>query len=102
MISRKKPGVAFLAIVVLVVAPLLYVLSFGPACWVTMRLNLPSEVINVGYHPIVWSFDRVPREIRDFVMWYSEVGDNGDGEAVWYCGTSESDYIFRPCAKWRR
>jgi hypothetical protein len=77
-----------------------YPLSFGPACWLTMRLNLPSEVINFGYHPIVWSFDRVPREIRDFAMWYSEVGGNGEG--VWYCDTSESDFSFRGFARWRR
>jgi hypothetical protein len=31
--SRRKPGVAFWATVVVVGLPLLYVLSFGPACW---------------------------------------------------------------------
>jgi hypothetical protein len=33
MTDRKKPGVAFWETVVVVSIPLLYVLSFGPACW---------------------------------------------------------------------
>src|SRR5262245_14028997 len=31
--DRKKPGVAFWVTVVVVALPLVYVLSFGPACW---------------------------------------------------------------------
>jgi hypothetical protein len=36
MTSHKKPGVAFWATVVVVVV-LLYVASFGPACWLNER-----------------------------------------------------------------
>jgi hypothetical protein len=35
----KKPGVAFWATVVVVVVLVAYPLSFGPACWITSRLN---------------------------------------------------------------
>src|SRR5262245_40226734 len=98
--DRKKPSAAFWATVVVVVGLVAYPLSFGPACWLAMRLNSLSEVINIGYRPIVWSFDRVPREIRDFVMWYSEVG--GDGEAVWSCDMTESNFSFRGYARWRQ
>ena len=87
--ERKNARVWPWILALLIGLPVLYVASFGPACWMTMRLNLPSEVINVGYRPIVWSFDQMPREIRDFAMWYSEVGGNGKG--IWYCDTSESD-----------
>lgn len=96
MSDRNQPTVGFWITMALVGLLCGYPLSFGPACWLTMRLNLPSEVINVGYRQIVWSFDRVPREIRDFALWYSEVG--GNGEAVWFCDTCVSDFSF---ATWR-
>jgi hypothetical protein len=41
--SRKKPGVAFWATVVVVVAPLLYMLSFGPACWLATTNSMPAS-----------------------------------------------------------
>src|SRR5579863_716688 len=100
MTNRKKTTAGFWITAALVAVLFGYPLSSGPACWLTMRLNLPSEVIDVGYHPIVSSFERVPREIRDFAIWYSEVG--GNGESVWYCDTSESSFSFRGYARWRR
>ena len=53
MTDRKKPGVAFWATVVLVVVLTLYVLSFGPACWITSRMNFGTSAIGVIYRPIV-------------------------------------------------
>jgi hypothetical protein len=37
MTDRKKPGVAVWATVVVVSLPLLYLLGFGPACWLTAQ-----------------------------------------------------------------
>jgi hypothetical protein len=37
MTDRKKPGMAFWATVVVVVALLAYLLSFGPACWLSAK-----------------------------------------------------------------
>jgi hypothetical protein len=38
--------------------PALYVASFGPACWVSSRLNTESEapVISIVYRPVTWAF----------------------------------------------
>jgi hypothetical protein len=51
----KKPGVAFWATVVAVVV-LIYLLSIGPACWVTSRLNTGAEFVPIVYRPITLLF----------------------------------------------
>jgi hypothetical protein len=52
MTSRKKPGVAFWATVVVVVIAL-YVASLGPACWLTDRQALPHGPADWIYRPLV-------------------------------------------------
>jgi hypothetical protein len=52
--DRKKPGVAFWATVVLVVA-LAYPLSFGPACWLASRTGIGIKALRTIYRPIVTS-----------------------------------------------
>ena len=52
--SRKQPGVAFWATVVVVVV-LLYVASFGPACWIASRSRSGGSALAVAYLPIVMS-----------------------------------------------
>lgn len=93
----RKHGWPFWFAIVLIVMPVLYVLCFGPACWITMRLKLAGTVINVGYRPIVRSMDRVPRQVRDFALWYSKVG--GDEDIVWFCDMAECDWEFRDFAR---
>jgi hypothetical protein len=53
MTDHKKPGVAFWATVAVVVVLMLYVLSLGPACWITSRMNFGTSTIGVIYRPIV-------------------------------------------------
>ena len=53
MTPRKKPGMVFWATVVVVCLPLLYVASFGPACWAVGRGVLSAEYAAVVYRPIV-------------------------------------------------
>jgi hypothetical protein len=52
MTDRKKPGVAFWATVVVVGLPLLYVLSFGPVCWITSRMG-GHDFASVANAPLV-------------------------------------------------
>jgi hypothetical protein len=49
--SRKKPGVAFWATVVVVVL-VLYVASFGPACWLSSRTGTGVRALPIIYRPI--------------------------------------------------
>ena len=55
MTDHKKPGVAFWATVVVVVALVTYPLSFGPACWVTSRINRGADLVPVVYRPLTWA-----------------------------------------------
>jgi hypothetical protein len=43
MSDRKKPGVAFWATAVVVCLPVLYILSIGPAYWLSTRDMISSE-----------------------------------------------------------
>lgn len=52
MTDRKKPGVPFWATVA-AVGLVLYVASFGPACWLTSRMHFETSAIGVIYRPIV-------------------------------------------------
>jgi hypothetical protein len=78
MTDRKKPGVAFWATVV-VVTVLLYVLSVGPACWVSSRANSGASTVSLVYRPLTWGMSRSER-IADAVDWYSQLG-SADGWA---------------------
>ena len=55
MTDRKKPGLAFWATVVVVLALVVYPLSFGPACWTAVRGWLPApaeHALREFYMPI--------------------------------------------------
>jgi hypothetical protein len=74
MTDRKKPGVAFWATVA-VVAVLLYVASFGPACWIA-RSN-PALVMPVTYFywPLTWVALKSPnRLLLDALFEYGNWG----------------------------
>lgn len=74
MADRKKPGWLFWATVVLVGVPLLYVMSFGPACWIVSRSSLPAETINTGYRPVIWAWERSPDPVVRVIWWYVDAG----------------------------
>jgi hypothetical protein len=56
MTSRKKPGMAFWATVVVVAALAAYPLSFGPACWISSRASY-GEILPF-YRPVEWAIRR--------------------------------------------
>jgi hypothetical protein len=83
--DRKKPGVAFWATVALLVAPLFYVLSFGPACWLVARADLRTrqDLVNLPFRPVIWAYSRSSGTFEAAMRWYAMVG----------CGT-DSDWGF--------
>jgi hypothetical protein len=76
--DRKKPGVAFWASVVVVVLPLLYVLSFGPACWIASRTK-GKHVIPKIYWPISWVAMEHFWTLSPPIAWYAQLGMPEDG-----------------------
>jgi hypothetical protein len=72
--GHKKPGMAFWTTVVVVVALVAYPLSFGPACWLASRCNLPGDWLFVVYAPMIWPLNNGPDFLFDAISWYSLVG----------------------------
>jgi hypothetical protein len=70
--DRKKPGLAFWATVVLV-AVLMYPISFGPACWVSLRNNAGGRLVGAVYYPIFWLAFEKSLATRP-VFWYMTAG----------------------------
>src|SRR5262245_58026611 len=50
--NRKKPGLAFWATVVVVVALVAYPLRCGPACWLVSRTRIGESALPVIFHPM--------------------------------------------------
>jgi len=96
MTDRKKPGVAFWATVVVVVASV-YALSIGPVCWLSSRLNVGMQVVPIAYRPITRLIGR-SRPAGSAIQWYSSIGaPPGWG---WYRETVHSD-IWEWSYSWR-
>lgn len=75
MASPKKSGMAFWATVVVVCLPILYVASFGPACWITSRIPDGDRAALVLYVPILPDLVSVgpTGASYDAVRWYGEL-----------------------------
>jgi hypothetical protein len=72
--AHKKPGVAFWATVLVVVALVAYPLSFGPACWVTSRQDSPYPVLNGMYGPLCKSALAIGRPAWACLVAYGRLG----------------------------
>ncbi len=54
---------------------LLYLLSFGPACWVNSRFGSgPSPTLNLAYAPLLWMHRRAPAVVRWRLLEYANLG----------------------------
>ena len=76
--DRKRPGVAFWATVVLVVALVGYPLSFGPSCWLAVRLERDNEksflrVTAKIYRPILLMWTRGPDWLAHWICEYAHL-----------------------------
>jgi hypothetical protein len=73
----KKFGPAFWGTVILL-APLLYLSSFGPACWIAFRWQNPvyRKTTERVYFPLLMLsvHEDSPRPIRRVLSWYVSVG----------------------------
>ena len=72
--SPKRPGVAFWATVVVLVALIAYPLSFGPACRIyTTNVTLFWTPLRLVYSPLVAVCCRLPDGPRYAACWYVEL-----------------------------
>ena len=70
--GRKTPLGPWVA--VLIGLPVLYVVSFGPACWTTSRTNSGAGIIPVVYAPIVKCLSSKKMWLRWTVSKFSTLG----------------------------
>jgi hypothetical protein len=71
--DRNKPGVAFWATVVVVALPLIYVLSFGPACWISSHSGIGVYALPKVYRPILEAMSS-SRSVADLCNSYAKAG----------------------------
>src|SRR6478752_3435066 len=58
---------------VVVGLPVLYVASFGPACWINERYDVGTNAISIVYRPIIWLASGDPH-VRRPVQRYASAG----------------------------
>jgi hypothetical protein len=96
MTDRKKPGGSFWATVVLVV-PLLYVASFGPACWMTARKlgaeDRKAHPVMTAYFPLGYIGQHGPRALRDAIFRYAWIGVGRDKYILLVSNPDGSQYL---------
>jgi len=66
--TQKRHGWKFWATLVLVVI-LLYVASFGPACWISSRTNVGASAVPIIYRPVTWAMSRDKRIASVFIRY---------------------------------
>jgi hypothetical protein len=104
--DRKRPGVAFWATVLVVVALLLYVASFGPACWITSRLGIArARGMSIAYRPLTWGLADyvisdgviIPKDtpLGILIRWYARLGAAGDSWD-WRFRNTDHDWEWAP------
>jgi len=69
--SEEPKAVWAWAVALLIGIPLLYVASFGPACWLADREIIPSVEF---YRPLAQIVAKSPGPVRDAYCWYAGCG----------------------------
>ncbi len=60
--------------------PVLYVLSFGPVCWITSTSHPRTMWVETLYRPITMMFEWGSSPISNAFRWYAQVGARNDCE----------------------
>jgi hypothetical protein len=64
MSEEQRESVWQWIVAMLIGLPLLYVASFGPACWICWRRQWESPTLSVAYAPIIWLMQNGPDPVR--------------------------------------
>jgi len=73
-VERKPVGPSIAA--ALIILPLLYAVSFGPASWVSSRVTILVPAVEIVYSPVLftWGCFATTPHVTDFLHWYSQLG----------------------------
>jgi hypothetical protein len=76
---RKQPGVVFWATVAVVVLLVLYPLSFGPACWLSIYLQPSGDVVSIVYCPVLMLWEWGPNWLGEIIVEYGSLSGTEAG-----------------------
>lgn len=64
--ARNKRGWLFWGML-LMLLPILYIASFGPALWISACTSKDGEEVMYAYRPLAWLVGQSPESVRGFV-----------------------------------
>ena len=59
------------AVVALIAPPVLYVASFGPACWITSHTGRGADVVSIVYQPLFSTWWNGPKPVNGLIARYA-------------------------------
>jgi hypothetical protein len=90
--ERKAPLWPWI-VTLLIGLPVLYVLSFGPACWITSRTHVGASALPTVYRPITWVMWRDER-VMEAMNSYAEFGSAGSWHWLGVGDLEESTFFW--------
>lgn len=88
IVNRKERWAKRLMMTIIAV-PVLYVASFGPACWLSSRVNMGASFVSAVYGPLVKKVP-VPSVIAILIDQYSRLGASSGWR--WGCVFGSEDW----------
>ena len=96
---EKKPFWPWI-VVLLIGLPALYIFSFGPACWISSRLNAGTRAVTVVYRPMtVCLRDDYAGPLDSAIRWYAGLGAANENWGWWgpgLCESQEETWAWKP------
>ena len=59
------------AVLALVLPPILYIMSFGPACWITSHTGRGANVVSIVYQPLFSTWWNGPKPFNGLIARYA-------------------------------
>ena len=83
--ERKKSGLWPCVVALLIGLPVLYVVSFGPTCWITSHYFLERERVNSTYWPLAKASLAIGENWPTMpLLRYGSLGKSGEDASVAY------------------
>jgi hypothetical protein len=74
MSEERKPAIWPWIVALLIGLPVLYVASFGPACWFCARTQCGNRFVGTAYQPIISAMIFNTLKLRHPILWYMRLG----------------------------
>jgi hypothetical protein len=89
MTSDRKQPVWPWIVALLIGLPVLYAVSFGPACWISSRSGTGVSVVNSAYQPMLGLAFDGPDVIQRGTLWYGQLVAVGGWTVAYVSGRYE-------------